>query len=249
MRLPAPAPSVHRVSRKNPAGAAERHLAEDDHPDDSVVRVAQRSGEMDHGDEQKHHDAEQQAGPAHPDFGGDAQGRGEQAQPTKYTQNKRHGMYAGTRSRTNAGRRDAARRRPPAGRRNTHCSRPRSCPGREPRRTRFSPPIPRSPRARCPRSTWRPRCRRPRGASPQDTTTISPDQGTSTSPRTKPATGIFEASPCGLLGRPPAREPTGCPRTTPRHASSRAHRSGHPPIRRAPRCTPPRRVAPIAWTG
>jgi len=42
------------------------------------------------------YDPEQQAGPAHLNFCGNAQGRGQQRKATKYAQNKRHGMYEGT---------------------------------------------------------------------------------------------------------------------------------------------------------
>jgi len=72
------APSVRRHSGEDPTGTAKRHFAKDDRPDDPLVGAAsERAGQMDHGDEQKHHDAEEQARPAHSDLGGDAQGRGD----------------------------------------------------------------------------------------------------------------------------------------------------------------------------
>lgn len=72
-----PAPSVHRSCRKNPGGPTERRLPENDYPDNSVV-LADRSRQVDHRDKQKHHDAEQQAGPADPDPGRNTQRRSDQ---------------------------------------------------------------------------------------------------------------------------------------------------------------------------
>ena len=72
-------PQQRHRRRGQPGAAAERQLAEDDRPDDSVVRTGQRSGKMDHCDKRKHHDSDQQAGPADRSFGGDAQGRRDQS--------------------------------------------------------------------------------------------------------------------------------------------------------------------------
>jgi hypothetical protein len=69
----------HRISRKNPPAAAERHLAQHKSPAKSIVEVGQRSGEIHHRHEEKHHDSEEQARPAHLNFCGNAQRSGQQS--------------------------------------------------------------------------------------------------------------------------------------------------------------------------
>ena len=70
--------AAHGGGGKKPGSAAEGHLAEDNGPADPVAMTGDRLREMNHGHEEKHHDAEEQAGPAHLNRGGDAQRGGQQ---------------------------------------------------------------------------------------------------------------------------------------------------------------------------
>src|SRR5229473_2655844 len=69
---------AHCGSRKNPGSARERHFADDNRPWNPVTGAGENSRDMHHGHKKKHHDPEQQAGPAHLNFCGHAQGRSQQ---------------------------------------------------------------------------------------------------------------------------------------------------------------------------
>ena len=47
------------------------------------MHVAQPAGKIEHGDKHEHHDSDQQAGPAHANFAGDAQACGDQRAANK----------------------------------------------------------------------------------------------------------------------------------------------------------------------
>ena len=97
-------PSVGRSRRENPAGAAKGRLPENDHPDNSDRARSSAPGRWIIANKQKHHDPEQQAGPARP------RSWSQCSRPRRSTRRRRHrprtcamACTHGTRSWTNWG--------------------------------------------------------------------------------------------------------------------------------------------------
>ena len=110
------------------------------HPN-PVSGVSENSRDVHHRYKKKHRDPKQQAGPAHLNFCGNAQRRGQQRKSDEIRPKQSPRHISGTNGSDKSPRpRDARRRRPPRERRNTNCSRLRSCRGRGPARYRSRSP-------------------------------------------------------------------------------------------------------------